>query len=82
MFRVVPRRILAAMIVVYQNTLSPDHAFWVKAVFPYGYCKFHPSCSEYARAAILRDGVIFGSIKSISRVFRCNPWSRGGVDEP
>ena len=45
-------------------------------------CKFHPSCSEYAALAVRRHGVVRGSAKAAWRVLRCNPWTRGGVDEP
>ncbi|MBI4434948.1 membrane protein insertion efficiency factor YidD [Candidatus Uhrbacteria bacterium] len=66
----------------YQWALSPDHAFWAKAVFPHGYCKFHPTCSEYTRVSVLKYGVIRGVLRGSWRIIRCNPFSRGGVDEP
>jgi putative membrane protein insertion efficiency factor len=45
-------------------------------------CKFHPSCSHYASAAVRRHGVAKGTLKAAWRLLRCNPWSRGGVDYP
>ncbi len=45
-------------------------------------CKYHPSCSEYARLAVRELGPIRGSLASAWRLLRCNPWSRGGVDYP
>jgi uncharacterized protein len=43
-------------------------------------CKYHPTCSQYAAAAIAKHGPLKGSLKAAWRVLRCNPWSRGGVD--
>lgn len=45
-------------------------------------CKFYPSCSQYAKEAVERHGVAKGSSMAISRVIRCNPWSKPGVDTP
>ena len=43
-------------------------------------CKYHPSCSEYAIAALRRYGLVRGSVLAGWRLLRCNPWSHGGVD--
>ncbi|MBU4293871.1 MAG: membrane protein insertion efficiency factor YidD [Actinobacteria bacterium] len=43
-------------------------------------CRFYPTCSEYAAKAIGKYGVLKGSIKSIYRIFRCNPFNKGGYD--
>ena len=43
-------------------------------------CKYHPSCSQYAADAVRRHGVLKGSVKTVWRLLRCNPWSHGGVD--
>jgi putative membrane protein insertion efficiency factor len=43
-------------------------------------CRFHPSCSEYTKQAILKYGFIRGSWMGLKRLFRCNPWSPGGFD--
>ncbi len=45
-------------------------------------CKYHPSCSEYASAALRKHGLVKGSAKTAWRLARCNPWSHGGVDYP
>ena len=44
-------------------------------------CKYFPSCSEYAQLAVENNG-IKGVAFAITRLFRCNPWSNGGVDYP
>ena len=43
-------------------------------------CKFYPTCSDYAIEAINKYGLIKGGIKSIRRILRCNPFSKGGYD--
>lgn len=68
------------LINIYQKILSPDHSFWAKQKYPYGYCRFYPSCSEYVKLSILRHGVTAGLLRGIWRVMRCNPFSRGGID--
>ncbi|PIR04563.1 MAG: membrane protein insertion efficiency factor YidD [Candidatus Magasanikbacteria bacterium CG11_big_fil_rev_8_21_14_0_20_39_34] len=77
----IPRRVLSLGIFLYQKTLSPDHGP-LKAFFPHGYCRFYPTCSEYARKALQKNGFIIGTIKTLWRILRCNPWSKGGVDLP
>ena len=43
-------------------------------------CKYYPTCSEYAIQAIEKYGVLKGSVLSIKRVLKCNPFSKGGYD--
>jgi hypothetical protein len=64
---------------IYQKTLSLDHGIFSR-FFPYGYCRFHPTCSEYGYQAIARHGVFKGLILATWRVLRCNPFSQGGND--
>jgi len=73
------KKILVKIIELYQRTLSPDTG-WLKHRHPVGYCKFTPTCSEYAKRAILKHGSFKGLVLGTWRVLRCNPWSKGGVD--
>ncbi|OQA04986.1 MAG: putative membrane protein insertion efficiency factor [bacterium ADurb.Bin400] len=73
------RTILIKLIELYQRTLSPDTG-WFRAKYPGGYCKFTPHCSEYGKQAIIKYGAVWGGVKAIWRVMRCNPWSKGGED--
>ena len=43
-------------------------------------CRFTPSCSEYACEAILRKGVVRGTMLAVWRILRCNPFCKGGFD--
>ena len=45
-----------------------------------GSCRFHPTCSEYARQAYLAHGFCKGSVLTIWRLLRCQPLCSGGED--
>lgn len=55
---------------------------WTLGVSLSGQCRFYPSCSTYARRALLKHGLLRGSVLSFWRLLRCNPWNPGGIDEP
>ncbi|MGB9757819.1 MAG: membrane protein insertion efficiency factor YidD [Candidatus Bipolaricaulaceae bacterium] len=65
------RRILVVPIWLYQRLLSP--------ILPHR-CRFYPTCSEYAREAILRHGPLRGGWLALRRLLRCGPWHPGGYD--
>lgn len=43
-------------------------------------CKFYPTCSAYAAESIGKRGVVLGLAKTVSRLLRCHPFSKGGYD--
>ncbi len=45
-----------------------------------GQCRFYPSCSHYAEAAIVTHGAVKGAALASWRILRCNPFGAGGVD--
>jgi len=69
------------MLVLNKILISLVHIYrWIIApVFPSS-CKYHPSCSTYALDALRKYGAFKGGWISLKRVFRCNPFSSGGVD--
>lgn len=67
------RRALAALLSAYKRWLSP--------LLPRA-CRFTPTCSEYARLAVLEYGVGRGLWKSAGRLLRCQPFGPTGVDLP
>ena len=75
----IPRKPVLLLIKSYQLTLSPDHGFF-KALFPQGYCKYRPSCSQYGYEMVEKYGVVRGVAMGVWRVLRCNPCSGGGHD--
>ncbi len=73
------KKIVLTLIRLYQKTLSPDHGVY-RHKYPYGYCRYTPSCSEYAHQAIEKKGVWKGGLLGLYRIIRCNPYSKGGYD--
>ncbi len=43
-------------------------------------CRFTPTCSEYARQAILKHGPLKGLYLAVRRLLRCHPWGGSGYD--
>lgn len=65
------KNLLIALIKLYQWCLSP----WLGQQ-----CRFQPTCSHYAIAALQKYGVWRGLRLSASRIGRCHPWHAGGHD--
>lgn len=74
-----PKKIILGSIRAYQRTLSPDHG-WFSRMHPGGYCKFLPTCSMYTYEAVDKHGITRGLLLGCGRIFRCNPFSKGGYD--
>jgi uncharacterized protein len=79
MLKFYPRYIAVKILKIYQKTLSLDHGF-LKFLYPNGFCRFRPTCSDYAIAAVEKYGVFRGGAKAFWRVLRCNPFNSGGFD--
>jgi hypothetical protein len=85
------KKLIFLLVKLYQRTISPDHGFISSSLFikRIGFiltggaelgCRFYPSCSQYTYEAISRYGLTKGILKSIWRILRCNPLSKGGID--
>lgn len=64
-------RSVAFLLVAYKRFVSP--------LLPPA-CRFTPTCSEYAREAVLKYGLFRGSALSVRRLSRCHPFHAGGFD--
>lgn len=66
-------RLLVALLDFYKRRISP--------LLPPA-CRFTPTCSEYARLALLKHGLLRGVALAAGRLLRCQPLHPGGVDLP
>ena len=67
----VPARLLMLPIAGYQRFISPLLA---------PRCRFAPSCSAYALAALAEHGAARGLWLAVTRIARCHPFNPGGYD--
>ncbi|MBI4050683.1 MAG: membrane protein insertion efficiency factor YidD [Candidatus Doudnabacteria bacterium] len=72
--------VLVKLIEIYQAILSPDHSFWGKVRFPYGYCRYSPTCSEFVKEAMKKHGFFRGMARGFARILRCNPFAAPKYD--
>ena len=68
----IPRNLVLGFLSGYRTVISPLYG---------DVCAYYPSCSAYAVGAVQQHGAVRGSLVSAWRILRCNPWSRGGVDD-
>ena len=47
---------------------------------PRGVCRFTPTCSQYAREAVAKHGVLKGCSLAALRILKCHPFHAGGYD--
>ncbi len=64
------KKILIKLIKIYQKIPGNFHQN----------CKYIPTCSNYGIEAIEKHGSIKGTILTIKRILKCNPFSKGGID--
>jgi putative membrane protein insertion efficiency factor len=65
------QRVILILLTAYKGLLSPLFG---------GSCRFVPSCSEYAREAVIQHGALRGSWMAAGRVSRCHPGRSYGLD--
>lgn len=67
-----PRNLVLGFLTAYRAVISPLYG---------EVCAYYPSCSAYAVGAVQQHGAVKGTVLSAWRILRCNPWTRGGVDD-
>ncbi|MEC9488998.1 MAG: membrane protein insertion efficiency factor YidD [Halanaerobium sp.] len=65
------RHLLIFIIDLYRKYISP---------YKPGVCRFRPTCSQYAKEAIMKYGVIKGGFMALVRILKCHPFHPGGYD--
>jgi putative membrane protein insertion efficiency factor len=65
------KQVCLAMITAYRYCVSP-------LLGPA--CRFEPTCSAYARDAIIKYGVMKGVGMATLRLLKCHPFHPGGMD--
>jgi uncharacterized protein len=74
-----------------KSSLRPYQAGWWVQRLILGYrfvlspvlgrrCRFEPTCSAYAYAAVDEWGALRGGWMALRRIGRCHPWNDGGYD--
>jgi uncharacterized protein len=63
--------VLVFLITLYQKLVSP----WLPPS-----CRYTPTCSQYAREALLKHGLFHGLLLAAKRLVRCHPFHSGGYD--
>jgi len=66
-------KIAILFIKFYQGVIS-------KYIFTRRNCRFYPTCSEYSLMAYEKYGFIKGSLLTVRRILKCNPFHEGGYD--
>lgn len=56
--------------------------FYQKVISPFtpASCRFTPTCSQYAKEAIMKHGPLKGTCLALRRLLRCHPWGGSGYD--
>jgi len=65
------KRALIKLVLFYRKNVSP--------LSP-PKCRFAPTCSAYALEALEKHGAVKGTLLSLRRVLKCNPFCKGGYD--
>ena len=67
-----PRNLLIAFVLVWRKIISPLYG---------DICRYYPTCSAYGLGSLQQHGAVYGSYLTLWRIARCNPWTKGGVDD-
>ena len=62
---------LLALIWFYQKGISP--------MLPQS-CIYYPTCSEYAKRALIKHGILWGIFLASKRILKCNPFFQATID--
>lgn len=72
--------LLAVALIAYQRVGSPFLHALSHTLMPFAGCRFQPTCSAYALAALRRFPLHVACLLIGKRLLRCHPFSSGGAD--
>ena len=55
------------------------YQWFISPLFPPS-CRFYPTCSEYAKEAVISKGMFLGIWLTFKRLLRCHPFGGQGYD--
>jgi len=67
------RKVLLKLLWLYQKFFT---------LIGYGSCRYHPTCSEYARIHFENSPISTAFYHTFIRILRCNQLFEGGIDYP
>ena len=62
---------LLGLITIYRLLISPLLG---------AHCRHLPTCSQYAKDAVITHGPLYGSYYALKRILSCHPWAEPKVD--
>ncbi len=67
---------------LYERSVSLAHLAYKLTLSPWigRSCRFVPTCSDYAREALILHGPVRGSYLAARRLCRCQPFGGSGLD--
>jgi uncharacterized protein len=66
-----PRNAAIVLLHGYRKVISPLYG---------DVCRYYPTCSAYGLEQVQQRGLLVGSVLALWRILRCNPFSKGGLD--
>ena len=68
-------KVIIFLIRLYQIFISPITGGFYK-------CRFYPRCSDYSVEVYKKFGILKGTILTMKRIIKCNPFCECGIDLP
>ena len=67
---------------IYESSVRWGHRAYKLTLSPLigRQCRFLPTCSDYAKAALIDHGLLKGGSLTVRRLCRCHPWGGSGYD--
>lgn len=68
------KKLTITLIDIYQKFIS----YFLKNILGVShFCRFRPTCSEYAKISIQETGIVKGTYMALIRILKCQPLYKG-----